>query len=68
MRSFKLSLGQLIENPKRGGIIDVDGEVIARGDGTYGKDRQQDMMAYGPPIQLTVHQALATIYGPNRIR
>ena len=68
MRSFKLSPGQLVENPKRGGIIDVDGEVIARGDGTYGKDRHQDMMAYGPPIQLTVHQALATIYGPNRIR
>jgi len=68
VRSFKLSLGQLVENPKRGGIIDVDGEVIARGDGTYGKDRHQDMMAYGPPIQLTVHQALATIYGPNRIR
>ena len=68
MRSFKLSPGQLVENPKRGGIIDVDGEVIARGDGTYGKDRHQDMMTYGPPIQLKVHQALATIYGPNRIR
>ncbi|RLM92396.1 sphingosine kinase 2-like [Panicum miliaceum] len=26
VRSFKLSPGQLVENPKRGGIIDVDGE------------------------------------------
>jgi len=67
VRSFKLSPGQLVENPKRGGIIDVDGEVIARGEGTYGKCHQ-DVMAYGSPIQLTVHQALATIYCPNKIR
>ncbi|XP_066307116.1 sphingosine kinase 2-like [Miscanthus floridulus] len=68
VRSFKLSPGQLVENPKRGGIIDVDGEVIARGKGTYGKNEHQDVMAYGHPIQLTVHQALATIYCPDKIR
>ncbi|KAJ1285710.1 hypothetical protein BS78_03G297800 [Paspalum vaginatum] len=68
VRSFQLSPGQLVENPERGGIIDVDGEVIARGDGTYGKSQHQDVMAYGPPIQLTMHQALATVYCPNAIR
>ncbi|WVZ68577.1 hypothetical protein U9M48_017503 [Paspalum notatum var. saurae] len=68
VRSFQLSPGQLVENPKRGGIIDVDGEVIARGEGTYGKSQHQDVMAYGPPIQLTMHQALATVYCPNAIR
>jgi len=46
----------------------VDGEVIARGKGTYGKNEHQDVMAYGHPIQLTVHQALATIYCPDKIR
>ncbi|CAL4961046.1 unnamed protein product [Urochloa decumbens] len=68
VRAFKLSPGQLVENPKRGGIVDVDGEVIARGEGTYGKSQHQDVMAYGPHIQLTVHQALATVYCPKRIR
>jgi hypothetical protein len=68
VRSFKLSSGPLVGNPKKGGIIDVDGEVIARGEGTYGKSQHQDVMAYGPPIQLTVHQALATVYCPNKIR
>ncbi|CAO2178000.1 unnamed protein product [Urochloa humidicola] len=68
VRAFKLSPGHLVENPKRGGIIDVDGEVIARGEGTYSKSQHQDVMAYGPHIQLTVHPALATVYCPNRIR
>lgn len=68
MRSFQLSPGQLVDNPKRGGIIDVDGEVIASGEGTYGKSQHHDVMAYGPPIQLTAHQALATVYCPNKIR
>jgi len=67
VRTFQLSPGQLVENPKRGGIIDVDGEVIARGKGTYDKNQHQDVMAYGQPIQLTVHQALATIYCPDKI-
>jgi hypothetical protein len=63
VRSFRLSPGQLVENPKRGGIVDVDGEVIARGEGTYGKNQHQDVMAYGRPIQLTVHQAYSATVG-----
>jgi sphingosine kinase len=67
VKSFQLSPGQLVENPKRGGIIDVDGEVVARGEGTYGKSQHHDVMAYGPSIQLTVHRALASVYCPNII-
>jgi hypothetical protein len=65
VRSFRLSPGQLVENPKRGGIIDVDGEVIARGEGAYGRNKNQDVMAYGPSVQMTVHQGLATVYCPK---
>uniref|UniRef100_A0A0D9V6H9 DAGKc domain-containing protein n=1 Tax=Leersia perrieri TaxID=77586 RepID=A0A0D9V6H9_9ORYZ len=65
VRCFRLSPGQLVENPKRGGIIDVDGEVISRGEGTYGKSQNQDVMGYGPSIQMTVHQSLATVYCPR---
>ncbi|XBI29431.1 hypothetical protein VPH35_053417 [Triticum aestivum] len=65
VKSFRLSPGQLVEDPKRGGIIDVDGEVVARGEGTYGMIQDQDLMAYGPSVQLTVHQGLATVYCPK---
>lgn len=65
VRCLRLSPGQLVENPKRGGIIDVDGEAIARGEGTYGKNQKQDVMGYGPSIQMTVHRALATMYCPK---
>ena len=50
-----------MEDPRQGGIADVDGEVVARMEGTYGRDQHQDLMAYGPSVQLTVHQGLATV-------
>ncbi|CAM0883323.1 unnamed protein product [Alopecurus aequalis] len=65
VRSFRLSPGQLVDNPRKGGIIDVDGEVIARGEGTYGTNQHQDLMAYGPSVQMAVHQGLATVYSPK---
>nr|BAK06536.1 predicted protein [Hordeum vulgare subsp. vulgare] len=65
VKSFRLSPGQLVEDPKRGGIVDVDGEVVARGEGTCGRNQDQDLMAYGPSVQLTVHQGLATVYCPK---
>uniref|UniRef100_A0A453FP71 sphingosine kinase n=1 Tax=Aegilops tauschii subsp. strangulata TaxID=200361 RepID=A0A453FP71_AEGTS len=65
VKSFRLSPGQLVEDPKRGGIVDVDGEVVARGEGTYGMNQDQYLMAYGPSVQLTVHQGLATVYRPK---
>ncbi|BAT02152.1 Os07g0563000, partial [Oryza sativa Japonica Group] len=49
----------------KGGIIDSDGEVIARGDGSHTGDEIEHLMAYGPPIQLTVDQGLATIFSPR---
>uniref|UniRef100_A0ACD5WJK0 Uncharacterized protein n=1 Tax=Avena sativa TaxID=4498 RepID=A0ACD5WJK0_AVESA len=65
VKSFRLSPGHLVENPRRGGIIDVDGEVISRGEATHGRNQQQDLMAYGPSLLLTVHQGLATVYCPK---
>ncbi|KAL5198621.1 hypothetical protein ABZP36_002133 [Zizania latifolia] len=49
----------------KGGIIDSDGEVIARGDGSHTGDELEHLMAYGPPIQLTVDQGLATFFSPR---
>lgn len=65
MKAFRLEPGQRVGNPARGGIIDSDGEVIARGEGTYECDQQDDLMAYGPPIHMTVDKGLATIYSPR---
>uniref|UniRef100_A0ACD5UMC2 Uncharacterized protein n=1 Tax=Avena sativa TaxID=4498 RepID=A0ACD5UMC2_AVESA len=48
-----------------GGIIDTDGEVLARGDVTRSADEPEYLMAYGAPIQLTVDQGLATIFSPR---
>ncbi|KAH7662346.1 sphingosine kinase protein [Dioscorea alata] len=65
VKAFRLEPGQRVGNPARGGIIDSDGEVIARGEGTYECDQQDDLMAYGPPIHMTVDKGLATIYSPR---
>lgn len=57
VKAFKLVPGNRVGNPMKGGIVDVDGEVVARGD--------RDPMAYGPPIQLTVDNGLATVFSPR---
>ncbi|TVU38410.1 hypothetical protein EJB05_11778 [Eragrostis curvula] len=49
----------------KGGIIDSDGEVLARGDGSRADDEPEHLMSYGPPIQLTVDRGLATIFSPR---
>lgn len=64
VKAFRLVPGNRVENPKKGGIIDVDGEVIARGEGTYMHGKERDLMVYGSPIQLIVDQGLATIFTP----
>ncbi|KAG0496231.1 hypothetical protein HPP92_000922 [Vanilla planifolia] len=61
VKAVKLVPGNRVGHPKKGGIVDVDGEVIARGEGTYVRNGG-DLMAYGPPIQLTVDQGLATVF------
>ncbi|XP_020571975.1 sphingosine kinase 1-like isoform X2 [Phalaenopsis equestris] len=65
VKAFRLVPGNRVENPTKGGIIDVDGEVIARGDGTGVRGKEADLMAYGSPIQLVVDKGLATIFSPR---
>lgn len=62
MKAFRLEPGQRVGEPTKGGIIDSDGEVLARGERTY-KCEQVAMMAYGP-IQMTVDKGLATLFSP----
>ncbi|KAF3320967.1 sphingosine kinase 1-like isoform X1 [Carex littledalei] len=63
VKAFRLAPGQRVGNPRKGGIIDVDGEVIARGDDK--QKRKQYLMSYGPPIHITIDQGLATIFCPR---
>ncbi|KAJ6377092.1 hypothetical protein OIU76_026123 [Salix suchowensis] len=62
VKAFILEPGQLTKDPTRGGIIDVDGEVLARGNGTY-KHGQKTLMAYDK-LQITVDRGLATLFCP----
>ncbi|KAG0497117.1 hypothetical protein HPP92_001808 [Vanilla planifolia] len=64
VKAFKLFPGNRVDEPKKGGIVDVDGEVIARGEGTYASGQDADLMAYGPPIEVTVDQGLAMVFSP----
>jgi sphingosine kinase len=71
VKALRLVPGQRVGNHRKGGIVDVDGEVIARGDvklsSVNGDDKQkrQYLMSYGPPIQIDVDQGLATIFSPR---
>lgn len=64
VKAFCLAPGGRIGSTVQGGIIDLDGEVLARGDGAYG-DGSGDLMQYGPVIQMMVKQGLATIFCPQ---
>ncbi|KAG8099666.1 hypothetical protein GUJ93_ZPchr0013g34700 [Zizania palustris] len=59
VKALRIEPGMRVGGGGKGGIIDSDGEVIARG------DEVDHLMAYGPPIQLTVDQGLATIFSPR---
>ncbi|OVA13886.1 Diacylglycerol kinase [Macleaya cordata] len=63
VKAFILEPGQRAGDPTKGGIIDSDGEVLARGEGTY-KFEQSELMTYGP-LQITVDQGLATLFAPR---
>ncbi|KAB5533947.1 hypothetical protein DKX38_017033 [Salix brachista] len=65
VKAFILEPGQLTKDPTRGGIIDVDGEVLARGNGTY-KHGQKTLMAYDK-LQITVDRGLATLFCPVQL-
>lgn len=64
VKSFRLAPGGMVGTGK-GGYIDLDGEVLARGEGAMG-DGSKDPMIYGPPIEVTVEKGLATIFCPPR--
>uniref|UniRef100_A0A5B6ZHW6 sphingosine kinase n=1 Tax=Davidia involucrata TaxID=16924 RepID=A0A5B6ZHW6_DAVIN len=62
VKAFVLEPGPLTEDPTKEGIIDADGEVLARGTGTYKCD-QKALMTYDK-LQITVDQGLATLFTP----
>jgi sphingosine kinase len=64
VKAIRIEPGLRVGGSGKGGIIDSDGEVIARGDGARAGEAEH-LMAYGPPIQLTVDQGLATIFSPR---
>ncbi|XP_052203723.1 sphingosine kinase 1 [Diospyros lotus] len=62
VKAFVLEPGPRTDDATKEGIIDVDGEVIARGKGTY-KSEQKTLMDY-EKLQIVVDQGLAVIYAP----
>ncbi|CAM0906284.1 unnamed protein product [Alopecurus aequalis] len=65
VKALRIEPGLRVGSSTIGGIIDSDGEVLARGDMARTGDEPEHLMAYGPPIQLTVDQGLATIFSPR---
>ncbi|KAK4271532.1 hypothetical protein QN277_020216 [Acacia crassicarpa] len=62
VKAFILEPGSRVAKPEKEGIIDADGEVLARGKGTHKCD-DLTLMAYDQ-LQVTVDQGLATIFSP----
>ncbi|KAL2244832.1 UNVERIFIED_CONTAM: Sphingosine kinase 1 [Sesamum indicum] len=63
VKAFILQPGTRTDDPTKGGIIDVDGEVLARGRGAY-KWEEKSLMSYGK-LLIKVDQGLATLFAPN---
>ncbi|KAG6553893.1 hypothetical protein Mapa_004810 [Marchantia paleacea] len=63
VKAFRLAPGGIVGGRIQGGYVDLDGEVLARGQGAYG-DGSNDPMLYGPTIDITVEKGLATIFVP----
>ncbi|RDX77362.1 Sphingosine kinase 1, partial [Mucuna pruriens] len=57
-----LEPGRRLGDQEKEGIIDADGEVLARGKGSY-QCEQKALMAYDK-LQITVDQGLATLFAP----
>lgn len=62
VKAFALEPGPRADDPNKEGIIDVDGEVLARGKGTYKCD-QKTLMNYDK-LHIKVDQGLATVFSP----
>ncbi|KAL6656772.1 hypothetical protein ACP70R_004552 [Stipagrostis hirtigluma subsp. patula] len=65
VKAIRIEPGLRVGSSNKGGIIDSDGEVIARGDEPHAGGELEHLMSYGPPVQLTVDQGLATIFSPR---
>ncbi|KAJ1691681.1 hypothetical protein LUZ63_015836 [Rhynchospora breviuscula] len=63
VKALKLEPGQRVGDPTMGGIIDMDGEVIARGDD--GINHDPNWMDYGTPFLMEVDEGLATLFCTN---
>ncbi|ESQ55218.1 hypothetical protein EUTSA_v10025052mg [Eutrema salsugineum] len=63
VKAFVLEPGARIDEPDKEGIIDSDGEVLARGRRSYKCD-QKALMSYDK-LQITVDQGLATLFSPE---
>ncbi|KAJ7560569.1 hypothetical protein O6H91_04G135600 [Diphasiastrum complanatum] len=63
VKAFRMTPGARTKGSVQGGYIDVDGEVIARGIGAEG-DGSSDTMVYGPTIDISIQQGLATMFSP----
>ncbi|OIW20893.1 hypothetical protein TanjilG_24971 [Lupinus angustifolius] len=62
VKAFILEPGPRSEEPEKEGIIDADGEVLARGKGSY-QCEKKTLMAYDK-LQIAVDQGLATLFTP----
>lgn len=63
MKAFILQPGPRTDDPTKAGIIDVDGEVLARGKGAY-KCEEKTLMSYDKLV-IKVDQGLATLFAPS---
>jgi len=63
VKAFVLEPGARIDEPDKEGIIDSDGEVLARGRKSYKCD-QKALMSYDK-LQISVDQGLATLFSPE---
>lgn len=63
MKAFILQPGPRTDDPTKSGIIDVDGEVLARGSGAY-KCEEDTLMRYDR-LLIRVDQGLATLFTPH---
>ncbi|KAJ9563095.1 hypothetical protein OSB04_008255 [Centaurea solstitialis] len=62
VKAVILEPGSRKDEPMKEGIIDSDGEVLARGKGTY-KSNLKSLMVY-KKLQVVVDQGLATLFTP----
>ncbi|XP_057537188.1 sphingosine kinase 1-like [Amaranthus tricolor] len=62
VKAIILEPGSRVNDSTKGGIIDCDGEVLARGNGTY-KCEEKTLMSY-ENLQITIDQGLATLFCP----